>query len=200
MRTIEQTEYKPVVKDVAGVFGPMPSDVFRDLLSAVNWALSREEDAAATILKLAYRIESNSELAGKARDYAAKLKLLIARLKAALPRDGSRAASGMGASADPDPFVTALTPQQASTVLIKFLLQHAETTSEILQSAGARLSSKQVAILWRRAEKERRQLASWVHEIEQRADLRPKPEQQVGCAPSVRPAFVPDGRQLVRWM
>lgn len=200
MRTIEQTEYKSVVKDVAGVFGPMPTDVFRDLLGAVNWALSREEDAAATIQRLAYRVESSSELAGKARDYAAKLKLLIARLKAALPRDGSRAVSGMAASADPDPFVKALTPEQASTVLIRFLLQHAETTSEILQSAGARLSSKQIAILWRRAESERRQLANWVHEIERRPDLRPKPEKQAECAPSIRPAFVPDGRQLVRWM
>lgn len=141
-----------------------------ELLGVVTWTLSRESDAVDTIRRLSYRIDSESELAHKARDYAARLQQLIARLKTALPRASSSAGGEAPLGGDlSNSLIQSLDREHATTTLILFLLQHAETTSHILQSAGDKLNSKSAEMLWRKAERERRKIAEWITQQEQQS-------------------------------
>jgi hypothetical protein len=164
--------------------------------------LAREDDAAATIQRLSYCVESDSELAKKARSYAAELRQLIARLRAALPPDDGIADADSELCGVSEGVIQSLRPEQAATVLIRFLLQHAETTSEILQSAGGKLNSKAVEMLWRQAERERRKIANWAHQLESACGQAPVTVTPAKTPPAPPPAFVPPQprTQLVKWM
>lgn len=145
-----------------------------ELHAIVKWTLDREDDAASTIRKLAYRIDGDSELARKARSYAAELHRYVARLKALLPSADKAASEPAALGKVSERVIGSLDRDKATLLLIEFLLQHAETTSAILQSAGSRMNSKEFEMLWRKAEDERRQIAAWIktderHQLEAKA-------------------------------
>lgn len=142
----------------------------RDELHAmVKWTLDREDDAANTIKELSHRIDENSELAKQARRYASQLHTYVERLKAMLPPDDKAHANSAVLGGVCERVIGTLDGDNAKLFLIKFLLQHAETTSAILQSAGDRLNSQDFEALWRRADDERRAIFAWIkaHEARQ---------------------------------
>lgn len=145
-----------------------------ELHAVVKWSLDREDDAASTIQELSHRIDAKSELAKKALGYSAELHRYVARFKALLPPDETNTDSPAQLSPVSERVIGALDRDKATLFLIRFLLQHAETTSAILQSAGGRMNSKGFDALWRQAEDERRKIAAWIgaqerHRIEERA-------------------------------
>lgn len=167
-----------------------------ELHAIVKWTLDREDDAASTIRKLSYRIDGDSELARKARNYAVELHRYVARLKALLPSRDKAASEPSALGNVSERVIGSLDREKATLFLIEFLLQHAETTSAILQSAGGRMNSKGFEALWRKAEGERRQIAAWIKaderhqlEVKARAATAPapaKPSSNASCA--VEPA------------
>jgi len=164
-----------------------------ELMALVKWALEREEDAAATICRLTYRIETDSELAVTARSYATEVREFATRLRRLLPQDQQAGAQEADIGRVSDGVIQSLPREKAATFLITFLVQHAETTSDVLQSAGAKLGSREMDMLWRKADRERRKLAGWVRAFESQLEAQREARR---CAPK------PEARQrqFVIWM
>ncbi|MGE3231272.1 MAG: hypothetical protein AB7J30_17710 [Hyphomicrobium sp.] len=163
-------------------------------MALVKWALEREEDAAATICRLAYRIETDSELALTARTYATEVREFATRLRRLLPHGQEDGERDVDIGQVSDSVIQSLPSEKAATFLIRFLVQHAETTSDVLQSAGSQLGSREMDMLWRKADRERRKLAGWVRELECQLEARREAQRCCRKPSEVRP------RQVVVWM
>lgn len=146
--------------------------LLEERVALVKFALEREEDAAATIFRLSYQIEPGTELGNMARRYAIEIREFTARLGKMLPQGYSAMGSEGDIGRVSESIIQSLTPGSATTFLISFLIQHAETNVDILQSAGAKLGSREMDMLWRKADRERRKLAGWVREIECQLEAR----------------------------
>lgn len=144
----------------------LPDPVGMQLRAAVRWTLTREENAAATIQRLSYRISPDSELAMRARAYAADLKYYIARMRSLLPPDPDEADDRSTHDALTETLIASLSPEKATTVLMRFLLQHAETASETVMFAAEKLNSNAIHRLWRRADAKRAKIVTWLQDQE----------------------------------
>lgn len=178
-----------------------------ELIALVKWSLSREENAAATISRLSYRVEPDSELAKTARTYAAEVRQFATRLRRLLPDEHSTDSREAEIGLVTDAVIQSMSHEKAAEFLIRFLLQHAETASEVLQSAGSRLHSKAAEMLWRKADRERRKLAAWIRDLEMQLRTRAehasaKAESATGGEPAAGNPLARDAlpRQLVIWM
>lgn len=140
----------------------LPEQVRAELQAAVKWALTREENAAVTIQKLAYRISPDSELATRARAYASVLKYCVGRVRSQLPRDRSSASETSTQDVLSETVIRSLSSEKAAAVLVRFLLQHAETVSDTVMFAAERLNSRFMHRLWRKVDKERAKLVPWL--------------------------------------
>jgi hypothetical protein len=144
----------------------LPELVRQEFQAVVRWTLTREENAAITIQKLSYRISQESELAEKSRSYAAALRFYIARIKAHLPPDRRWVDDASTHDILTDQVVLSLDAEKARSVLIRFLLQHAETASESMLFAAEKLNFAAVYRLWRKADSERASIVQWLEEQE----------------------------------
>lgn len=173
-----------------------------ELVTLVKWALEREEDAAATIFRLAYRIEADSDLAVLARSYAADVREFAERLRRMLPSQDLVAGQRSDIGKVSDSVIQSLPPDKVAAFLITFLVQHADNTSDILQSAGGLLGSRQMEMLWRKADRDRRKLATWVREVERQLSARREAPAAARNAAKLAEAQCRDTaqRQLVIWM
>lgn len=148
----------------------LPEQFRAELQAAVKWALTREENAAVTIRKLAYRISPDSELAVKARAYASVLKYCVARMRSQLPPDRSIANEPSTQDVLSERVILSLSSEKAAAVLVRFLLQHAETVSDTVMFAAERLNSRFILRLWRKVDTERAKLVQWL-QTEERLQL-----------------------------
>ncbi len=144
----------------------LPEPVRAELQASIKWALLREQNAAATIEMLVGRISSETELVTKARSYASALKHHVARAKSMLPPDSDRANEVSTQNVLSETVILSLSSKKATDLLVRFLLQHAETVSDAVMFAAERLNSKVMHRLWRRADRARAKLVEWLEKHE----------------------------------
>ncbi|WP_072390791.1 hypothetical protein [Hyphomicrobium sp. CS1GBMeth3] len=134
----------------------------RELIDIVRWHLAREASAAEIIQRLSYKLDQGSELAERARGYAGRLKLLVARIGALLPGTPVAAPNFFAPGVCSEMIIQSLDAGTARRVLMQFLQHHAPIPSATLISAGERLRSKGFDKLWQRVAREREKIASWL--------------------------------------
>lgn len=146
----------------------------RELTEIVRLHLAREAGAADIIQRLSYKIDQDSELAMRAREYAGRLKLLVARISALLPEKTSAEGDAWSPGACSELIIQSLDARTAHSVLRQFILHHAPIPSATLISAGERLRSRGFERLWQRVAREREKVAVWLREADEgaREDVR----------------------------
>jgi hypothetical protein len=90
------------------------------------------------------------------------LRHLTARLEAYLPahlpstrtRDHEADATKM--------VIQTLDPEAAAIILIRYVLQHAEATREILSGVGEGLNARAIEMLCRKAAREKQRIVAWI--------------------------------------
>lgn len=135
-----------------------------ELQAAVKWHLAREANAADVIQRLSCRVDQSSALAHKARTYGAKLRLLVARIEALLPAEPRIPENASALGGCSEAVIQSLDAKAAASMLVQFLLHHAQTPSVVLMHAGERLRSKGFERLWQRAAREREKIAEWARQ------------------------------------
>ena len=156
----------PSESEPADSTSPQPDEETCGLTPIVNSILDREGDVASVIQRLSYRVDCTCELSQRARSYAIELRRHIARLGAILSRDGAPARERRSLEIKLKTTIEGLPPEEAKLVLIRFLLRHAGTPSEIVSSAGHQPKARMLEMLQRRAERERCRIARWINEHE----------------------------------
>lgn len=155
-----------------------PHEETAGLPQIVKSILDREGCVANVIHRLSYQVDCDSELSQRARSYALELRHHLARLRALLPHGAGPAPEGRLLESKLKSAIDGLQPDDAKLVLIRFLLRHAGTQSEILPSASDRPKARTLEMLQRRAERERQRIALWLNEHEaglhQRSGRRPR--------------------------
>lgn len=137
-------------------------DVHVGLQAAFAAWLEREAESATIINAMTARVDPRSELALKARNYAARLRLYVIRICALLP-DHMRICCGpLLVSSNGKPALTPRTCDQAAFVLVEYLLHHAEDSIEFTLSLRETPVNIAGEKLIRRMIDERRILAHWV--------------------------------------
>lgn len=132
------------------------------LLAALKWTINRESDAADIIQRLAFRADVSSEIGERAREHAAELKRLSMRLDVYVKRAGVSGDAMMVKAAAANNAIAALDQNSATIVLVRYLIQHAEATSEILEGVGKGLDAKAIQILCRKVAREKQKIAAWI--------------------------------------
>ena len=116
--------------------GDAAAMIQREIQASVKWHLAREANAADIIHRLSYRVGPDSELAGKARGYGARLKLLVARIDALMPAESRTSEHEAALGVCSEAVIHSLDTKAATYMLVQFLLHHAETPSVVLMTAG----------------------------------------------------------------
>lgn len=142
--------------------GDAAAMIQREIQASVKWHLAREANAADIIHRLSYRVGPDSELAGKARGYGARLKLLVARIDALMPAESRTSEHEAALGVCSEAVIHSLDTKAATYMLVQFLLHHAETPSVVLMTAGEQLRSRGFERLWQRAAREREKIGDWV--------------------------------------
>jgi hypothetical protein len=132
-------------------------------MAALKWTLQRDSDAANVIQRLVSRVDRTSELAQRAREYAAELRSVTLRLQAYLSDHqfvgGTTRTFALAAA---DEAIEVLDQRSATDVLIRYLIQHAEATYEVLSGVGNGLNAKAVAMLCRKVAREKEKILAWL--------------------------------------
>jgi hypothetical protein len=135
------------------------------LMARLASTLLTDDHAAVVIRRLAYSVDHKSELSKYARAHAAQLKILSARLEAYLPRvRAGLIATRIGDEHLPVGELRRLDRESATMLLIRYLIQHATATSNLLSGLGEGLNKRAMEILCQKAAKEKAKLASWLNE------------------------------------
>lgn len=137
-------------------------NVHAGLQAAFAAWLEREAESAAIINAMTFRVDPRSELALKARNYAARLRLYVIRICALLP-DHMRIHCGpLLVASNGNPALTPGTCNKAAFVLVEYLLHHAEDSIEFTLSLRETPANMAGEKLIRRMIDERRILAHWI--------------------------------------
>jgi hypothetical protein len=58
--------------------------------------------------------------------------------------------------------IQTLDPEAAAIILIRYVLQHAEATREILSGVGEGLNARAIEMLCRKAAREKQRIVAWI--------------------------------------
>lgn len=124
--------------------------------------LESEADAAAIIHAMSYRVTQSSELSSRARNYASRLRLYVARLSALLPAHMRIPYGSVSVQTRDRRAVTPAACERAASVLVGYLMHHVESLPNVNLDFGSALKTGLCERLLRRMADEREQMARWI--------------------------------------